>query len=189
MMNHFDVAILCGGESRRMGVRKENLKLDGTTLLERKRLQFSQAQHLYFCVGAPRSSMENSEFLFDQFLHCGPLGGIHAALSACESPLLFVAACDMPFVDWSVAQALLPYLSAEVDAVVPVLPDGRLLFVCAFFRKRCLPVLCSQLQRQNYRLQELSSLLQIAEVSTSCLPFPAGTWKNINTPADFHEIN
>src|SRR5204863_290703 len=49
---------------------------------------------------------------------CGPLGGIHAALTEARGDAVFVAACDMPYLNAAFVSFLLE-LAREADAAVP----------------------------------------------------------------------
>lgn len=56
----------------------------------------------------------------DVFREKGPLGGIHAALAGCGGRPVFVAACDMPFLDEELARALAAeWLRAGRGAALP----------------------------------------------------------------------
>src|SRR5204862_1990371 len=49
---------------------------------------------------------------------CGPLGGLHAALTAAREDAVFVVACDMPYVTAAFAEYLFS-LAGDVAVVVP----------------------------------------------------------------------
>ena len=163
-----------------MGQNKAGLILGGMSLVQRKVRQLSPAQQLLVCGAA----LPGCEAVADHFPDCGPMGGIHAALTACQQELLFVVACDLPFADWSAALALYPYMMQEADAVVPLSPDGRKEFVCALYRARCLPAFERLLQAGRYRLRDLMEVLRVKTVPTSSLPLPPMALMNLNTPED-----
>lgn len=163
-----------------MGRNKADLTLGGMSLVQRKVQQLSPAQQLLVCGAA----LPNCEVVKDIFPGCGPMAGIHAALSSCRQELLFAVACDLPFADWSAALALHLYMTQEADAVVPLSPDGRKEFVCALYRARCLPAFERLLRAGRYRLRDLMEVLRIKAVPTSSLPLPPMALMNLNTPED-----
>ncbi len=48
----------------------------------------------------------------------GPLMGLCSALKECSHERVWVISCDMPLVDWDVAQELEDYLMDGIDAVI-----------------------------------------------------------------------
>lgn len=111
--------ILAGGKSRRMGENKAFLTLNGETFLERIREALS-------CFGTVCLSVDDTEkykdtgfiLIVDRYPDAGPLGGIVSGLLACPQSALFVAACDMPFVDRASVEILLNAYRKERKIVV-----------------------------------------------------------------------
>src|SRR6185437_1269016 len=87
-----------GGRSSRMGSDKAALVLNGRTLLEHA------METLHAVTGGPvyilglRQLYGNyGEVIEDLYPGCGPLGGIHAALSHSRAPFNLILAVDTPF--------------------------------------------------------------------------------------------
>src|SRR5512138_2118572 len=94
--------LLAGGAATRMGgAPKGLLRVGGETLAARSvallRRVFGRAMLVandaapYAALGVP--------VVPDAVRGRGAPGGLHAALAAAETPWVFVAACDMPFLD------------------------------------------------------------------------------------------
>ena len=82
------VAILAGGDARRFGGRdKSALVVDGRTILERQIAELS----------AVTNDLRVIRREDDLVPGCGPLGGLHAALTAAGGDTLLLFACDMPY--------------------------------------------------------------------------------------------
>src|SRR5256885_1582946 len=100
MANHAQDAaafILAGGKSSRMGEDKAFLRVGGKTLLEIAReLASTVCGHVSVVGDRARFGPEAIE---DIFSDSGPLGGIHAALTATRSDLNLVIAVDTPFLE------------------------------------------------------------------------------------------
>jgi molybdopterin-guanine dinucleotide biosynthesis protein A len=112
----------------------------------------------------------------------GPLAGIESALASSWSEWNLVVACDMP--------GLTPELLAEAmkraedslgECVVPRSESGRLEYLCAVWRRSCLPAVRRALNLQRRAVKDLLPRLSL-EVWE-----PAGhEWsRNINTPEEW----
>ena len=123
-------AVLAGGASRRMGVDKAVLEVDGRPLAMGA-LEALQAAHLspVFLVGGADGLSEATghEVIPDAWPGEGPLGGILTALSALDEdgrrPVV-VLACDLPDASAATVAELLDHgIDAPDSVVLPVL-DG-----------------------------------------------------------------
>ena len=140
-------AVLVGGRSRRMGLNKAFLKIGPVRLLEnittRLKTVFPEVllaggdPALYVSLGLP--------VVGDIYPGCGPLAGIHAALTAAANPYVFITACDMPFLDLELAAFLVKSVPGY-DAAVPRL-GPYLEPLCAVYGKSCLPAIEAGLDR------------------------------------------
>jgi len=118
--------ILAGGKGTRMGSVDKGLQIfRGKPMVEHvaQRLQpqvgkliINANQHLdvYEALGAPVVPDEISGF-------AGPLAGLHAGLSHCETPYLVTAPCDSPFLPADLVDKLSEALvAAKADIAVAV---------------------------------------------------------------------
>lgn len=142
-MTNVDAFILIGGRSMRLGQDKAFAALGGQTLAERaanvaqialspKRITFVAgaenqfAGTLLFGLGHP--------VVFDLKPGFGAWSGLDTALGYALGEWAFVLACDLPFVTPELVNLLASTISADVDAVVPQQPDGRLQPLCVIYR-------------------------------------------------------
>ncbi len=157
--------ILSGGHSTRMGEDKANLVFEGKTFLERIIDQFYDVQDIYLSV---RETAFYSDCMIphiqDDYQECGPMGGVHKALSVCKHDNLFVTACDMPFMDSHFAFYLSQFLADDVDAVVPVGRDGRKYVLGAIYHKRIKPVIEMQLKYGDRKLTHILEKIRVSYV-------------------------
>ena len=96
--NESTVAIIAGGQSRRFGRPKYQAQIDGRRLIDFAldvALQVSPEVLIVSGLDAIKNEFEFPVF-DDEFPHCGPLGGIHAALKRMGSEWLAVLPVDMP---------------------------------------------------------------------------------------------
>jgi molybdopterin-guanine dinucleotide biosynthesis protein A len=123
--------ILAGGKGTRMGSVDKGLQMfRGKPMVEHV-LQQLQTQvgkliinanrHLdvYEALGAPVIPDEISGF-------AGPLAGLHAGLSRCQTPYLVTAPCDSPFLPMNLVDKLSEALmAAQADIAVAVTGDNE----------------------------------------------------------------
>jgi molybdopterin-guanine dinucleotide biosynthesis protein A len=95
--------------------------------------------------------------------NCGPLGGIHAALTETKADSLFVLACDMPFVSPELIRHVVANASCAAVAV-PVM-DGRVQPLCGLYARPVLPVIEHALDNGMYKLLHL-----LEEVKATLIP-------------------
>ncbi|MGO8673811.1 MAG: molybdenum cofactor guanylyltransferase, partial [Capsulimonadaceae bacterium] len=95
------VAILAGGQSRRMGHDKLALKLDGRTLLDRTIDAALGTGHRVVVVGrhGTEEQTANVTFIDDDVLGAGPLAGLVAALAFARPAAVVALAADLPYLD------------------------------------------------------------------------------------------
>lgn len=111
--------ILAGGRSTRMGRNKALLEVGGTPLLRhlaeamlelgmKRVLVASGTEERAGEYGALLQGLPGEvDFVADQYPDCGPLAGLHAALTAMpESGYGFAMACDMPVLSASLFERL-----------------------------------------------------------------------------------
>lgn len=184
--------ILVGGLSSRMGEDKSRLRLGRRTFVEIVAVALAPGSRRVRVVGSrPEVESHGLAVVRDVYEELGALGGLHAALDACEAPWAAVVSCDLPFVTNELFGRLASLRGDEVDAVAPVQEDGRPQPLCAFYSvARCRDAaerliragerrpraLLQQVRTRWVRFEELSDL------DGSQLFF-----SNVNTPADYEE--
>lgn len=191
-VNGISVFVLAGGRSTRMGTDKALLRLEGKTLLERALANAHQMSHVVKLVGARERYAEfGVPVVEDEFQQCGPLGGIHAALGASESPLNVVLSVDTPFVSADFLLYLVQRAQAKADALVTV-PDagGGVQGTCAVYRRPFRAVAEQQLKRGRYKVTDALALVSVEYVEESemrAVGFDPAMFANLNTPEEFSQ--
>ena len=138
----FSAAILNGGQATRFGGRdKSALLVDGRTIRDRQIAELSRVTTDILVVTR------------DIVPGCGPLGGLHTALTDARGDAVFVVACDMPFIEAPLVQYLLG-LTSEADVVVPCTERGYHP-LCAAYTRSCLPAIGRRLANRQLKMSEL----------------------------------
>lgn len=173
----FSVAVLTGGESRRMGRDKALLQVGGSTLLQRV-LDVARASgaHEVVTTGGP-DRQSGVRHLVDQHAGCGPLAGIASALSALAPDPVVVLACDLPGIDAATIRLVLESLGPHDVAVART---DRLEPLCsAWLPERCLGEVVHAIERGDRAVHTVLARLDVVEVGVG-----VSTLRNLNTPDD-----
>lgn len=180
--------ILAGGHSSRMGTDKALLEINGKRFIGAIAGEMSFFVEKYIARGAMEEITEGTwQVIPDIYPDCGPLGGLHAALTACKSDALLCVPCDMPLIGAELANELCAHLSEEYDAVIVKDTDGRIHPVCGIYKKTAADVIEQQLLAGNYRMMHVLDRLRITYVVPDD-PMKEKQLSNINTPEDLRML-
>lgn len=183
--------VLAGGQSSRMGTDKAALPWGESDLLNAQlNMLASVCEELIVVSTIPREILRHEVHLVaDQFVGCGPLGGLEAGLAVARTEVCFVTACDMPFLNAGSIQYLVQ--AAELfDAAVPFVTGGWHPLYAAY-QTTCLPLIRSQLQAGRFRLSELLGSLRVRPVAGEELVAfcpELSMLQNINTPEEWQRV-
>lgn len=172
--------VLAGGASSRFGRDKSDAVLDGRTLIDHAVHAVQSAEYSSGCtiVGAEYSG--------------GPAAAVVSALGRVDAPFVGVLAVDMPFAEPVLASVIAIVESQssleEVDAWVPVGPDGRRQWLCAVYRRSSLLRAVDELD--DWRDAPFHRL--VTGLVTTQVPIASSTsLLDIDTPEDYsraHDI-
>ncbi len=192
--------ILAGGKSSRMGTDKALLEYDGRYFIEQIADELSRFEERIIARGSNPGILGDIERVWkvipDLYPEHGPLGGLHAALSACESDALFVATCDMPLMGCELARKLCAAMQDTddggnrvdaYDVVISVGSDGKVHPLCGVYRKSAIPVLEEQIASDRNRVMEALKKLRVNYVTIDS-PALARQLANINTLEDYEKL-
>jgi molybdopterin-guanine dinucleotide biosynthesis protein A len=188
----YSAAILAGGRATRFGGRdKSALIVDGRPILERQIAELSRVTTDILIVGAnclPPLFRERAgaapRLVSDIVPGSGPLGGIQAALTRARGDAVFVAACDMPYLDATFVSYLLS-LTREADAVVPRTEHGYHP-LCAVYTRACLEPIALRLAERRLKMSDLLTDVRTRVVTAEELAgFDRRLLANVNTPAEY----
>jgi molybdopterin-guanine dinucleotide biosynthesis protein A len=190
-MNHLtrSVAILAGGQATRFGGRdKSALLVNGRSILDRQLASLAPLTDDLMIVGdrdvAPGAIPLRA--VPDVVPGSGPLGGLHAALTAARGDVLLLVACDMPYLSAPFAEYLLS-LAGDADIVVPESERGYHP-LCAVYTRACLEPAAAQLADRQLKMRELVDRMRTRVVPIEDIRRfgdPHRLLANVNTPADY----
>jgi len=178
-------AILAGGKSSRMGADKALLPFRGKPMISAVvDAARPVAAELFVVVdeGQPYHAL-GLKTVADVHKGRGPLGGLHAALSASRTEATLLLACDIPLVSTSLLRHLAAFPSDASARVAEI--DGRIHPLCAVYDMRCLPVIEQLIADDRLAMAALLDAVRTQRVPiTPDLPlYRPNLLANINDPA------
>lgn len=185
------VIVLAGGASRRMGSNKALLKVGDETLIARViRHMQPLSDDLVLVSNTPELYSELPvRHTVDHFVGRGPLGGLHAGLTAARHAWSFVMACDMPLVDHRLVRYM-TLLAEGHQAVVPRV-DDRAEPLHALYHKTALPAIQERLEAADLRVISFLPAISVRYVDPPELAIfdPEGrSFSNANTPEEWERL-
>ncbi|HTZ40881.1 MAG TPA: molybdenum cofactor guanylyltransferase [Syntrophales bacterium] len=183
--------ILAGGKANRMGgLNKAFIEVGGQRLIERTlRVYRSLFQQIIISTNSPLDYLEfDAQIVTDIYRGKGPLGGIHAGLLHATGEHVFVSACDMPYLSEEFIRYMIQQ-AADYDLVVPVTANG-FESLHAIYSKKCLPVIESQIERNELKVSLLFRKFRTREIQGEEIRRfdPEGKlFANLNRPEDLSE--
>ncbi|HUI83638.1 MAG TPA: molybdenum cofactor guanylyltransferase [Candidatus Binatia bacterium] len=185
------VFVLAGGRSLRMGSDKSLLSFAGQTLLQRALQTGAAVAERTVIVGSNQLYAAFGEVVEDVYRNCGPLGGIHAALSATRTDLNLVLPVDVPLMSSSFLAWLLRRASAAKELIVVSEALGGLQPLCAVYRREVRGPAEAALQQGDYKISHLFSAVPTWQIPLREIVdagFSPDMFRNINTQEEYAEL-
>jgi molybdopterin-guanine dinucleotide biosynthesis protein A len=189
-VNDLEAFILAGGKSSRMGTDKIFLKLGGRTLLDRTLAIAKSVTDDVRIVGDQTKLAGLENVIEDLYPNCGPLGGIHAALTNSAAELNLMLAVDLPFLETRFLEYLLSAARRSKAAVTVPRADGGFQPLCAVYRWRFADLAVRALRAGNNKIDQLfvpADTCILEEDELKGAGFSAEMFRNVNTPEDWEQ--
>jgi molybdopterin-guanine dinucleotide biosynthesis protein A len=181
------VAILAGGQSRRMGTDKSFVLLNGKPLLQHVIERVSELKLPVTLIANETDKYRGFGLpvVSDVIANAGSLGGVYTAVQQGDADRTLCVACDMPFINPTLLNYLLA-LSSKADAVVPMVA-GTAHALHAVYRQTCLSAMRAQIMRGDLAIHRLFSQVDahfIDEDMLRLLDPDLQSLVNVNTPQE-----
>ena len=171
-----------------MGSEKAFLRLEGVTLLERALgLARSVAEDVRI-VGTREKFQTLASVVEDKYPERGPLGGIHAALSATNCEFNLVLAVDLPFLEKRFLEYLVGEARATNATVTVPRAAGGLQPLCAVYRREFRVLAEEALAAGRNKIDTLfarSAVRIIEEDELARFAFSPAMFDNLNTQEEW----
>ena len=178
-----------------MGVAKATLSIGDESMLGRVVRLLSAAVSPIVVVAAPEQELPQLpaevSVVYDEYPGCGPLGGLHAGLTAVASraEIAYLTGCDAPLLAPDFVRRIVGLLGNS-DVAVPV--DGQHYHsLAAVYRMAVLPEVTRLLNESTYRMTELFKRVETRRVNLDELQQSdpgLATLTNVNRQADYLAI-
>jgi molybdopterin-guanine dinucleotide biosynthesis protein A len=179
--------VLAGGKSTRMGRDKAAVSLNGRTLLETALEAARAVSQDTYILGSPELYSRYAPAVVDIFPGCGPLSGIHAALTQTKTEFNLMIGVDTPFLSAGLLQYIVDKaVDSRAVVTAPVINDYPQP-LCAVYSRAFLPIAERALQDGAYKIVPLfpgEGTLLIPEADLRQVAFTAEMFENLNTPED-----
>jgi len=189
MAEQITIAIMAGGESRRMGRDKALLPAEGGILLEYVARTAAATGLPVIVVGRtpPEGwSLSAIKFYGDHYPGLGPLGGIATALEATTTDILALP-CDLPLLTTPAITWLIDGISGRtLDDGLVTENGSQLEPLFSIYRRKTLPALQSRLAAK--RLSILGFLMSAKFEYITAPPEVSIALRNANTPEEWQQI-
>ncbi len=184
------IVIQAGGQSSRMGFDKGLVELCGKSMIENiiERLE-PYGDELIITTNQPSKYSKFGKKIFSDFYqNYGALAGLHTALSSAQNEMVFVIACDLPFVNQELFKFMMNIFEAKnVDVVIPRTEQGFEPFYAFYRKSTCLPLVEEAILSGKKRLIswfENAIIHPVFEQDLRAFDPLLGSFLNINTPED-----
>ena len=206
------VAVLAGGKSSRMGTDKTKLLYDGVSFLSRIITELSYFDEIILSVanregeGGKADSEEETgdssgikneslpgeirskiKIVRDRQSDSGPIEGILRALEESSNEYVFFCAADMPLIKKEVPLFLSKFICSDFDAYV-LTCEGRFQPLCAVYSKKMIPVIRSQIEKNEFKLSFLFEKVRTKFIPVEISSVPKTALCNINTPEEYRKL-
>lgn len=177
--------ILAGGKNSRMGTNKALLEIESRQLIRRIADELAGDFAKIIIVANDPGPYKDfgCKVTGDIIPGRGPLGGIHAGLTASPYRLNFVTACDMPFIKGPLAAHMVAR-TGDADALVPRIDDKwQPLF--AVYSRDCLQAIEDCLDRDRCKVTAFYPAVRVNYIEEDVVrkfSAPDRLFFNINTP-------
>jgi len=182
--------ILAGGKSKRMGMNKAFLEINGQRMIDQIVGIFKDTfEEVTLVTNSPSQYLYlDLRIVTDLIPDKGALGGVYTGLFYASFQHIFVTACDMPFLN----KGFIHYMVSNADnfdVVIPHSSDG-LQPLHAIYSKRCIKHIDVLLQLNDLKITNFYPKVRVREVdSREILSFDPkqSLFFNINAPEDMEK--
>lgn len=174
--------ILAGGKNSRMGSDKGMLIVDGKKIIERILSAMRPVVDEIIIISNGKNYDNLGYKVYsDVIKDCGPMGGIHTALSFSTTEKNLIVACDMPFLSSDVLKQIINS-PTEYEITVPEF-SGEVHPLCAVYSSVCRNRFSQLLANREWKMKQA-----LHHFNTKTISFSDNHFQNINTPEEYQTI-
>ncbi len=148
-------AILCGGESKRMGFDKSRIKIKDKLLVEIIAEELEQIFEDIILISNNKEKFENTKYnvVEDLIPLSGPAGGIYTALNYASSKYVFITACDMPIINQNYIRYMIESIKEKkVEGVAAYNNRQQIETLHAFYSTDMINTFRTNIENNSFRI-------------------------------------
>ena len=179
--------ILAGGKNSRMGTDKGLLIVEGKNIIERiiDAMKPVVGEIMIISNGNNYNNLGYKVYS-DIIKECGPMGGIHTALSFSNTEKNLVVSCDMPFLDSETLKIIVEN-SNECEITIPE-HNGITELLCAVYSTVCRNKISQLLASGEWKLRDSLKYFNVKFFLFHSESEIEKIFSNINTKEEYKNI-
>ncbi|MFN8456993.1 MAG: molybdenum cofactor guanylyltransferase [Anaerolineae bacterium] len=186
------IAILAGGQSRRMGQDKAFLPVGGRPVIERVIAAVTPlTDDLFISANTPdKFAPYGLSVVPDVYPDKAALGGIYSVIGAARHGHVLVVACDLPFLNVALLQHLID-LASTADVIAPLIQPPQPETLHAVYSRNCLLPIQKRLLANQLRVIgffEDVSVRYVGREEVAQFDPNFHSFINMNTPQDWQRV-
>ena len=176
-------AVIAGGKSKRLGQNKALMQISGITVLESVLNKVSPyVQKVMIITNTPEEyGFLDIETAKDVRPGCGPLSGIHSALSLASSEYVLVVSCDIPLVG---SKQIAQLVSSCRGHDITIFKHKNFEPLCAVYRRSCIDALNELIDHNECRIIDFPPTLDVKVIRVDDVEI----FRSINTKEYYEHI-
>ncbi|MBU1182530.1 MAG: molybdenum cofactor guanylyltransferase [Pseudomonadota bacterium] len=192
MFPSFTGVILAGGLNTRFsGANKALMQIGGKQILDRIYAVFSNLfEEIILVTNDPVKYIGwDLKIVTDIYPYRSSLTGIHAGLFYSTKSHSFITACDTPFLNKELVEAIICSVEPQIDIVIPQTSIG-LEPLCAVYSKRCQKPIENQIEKQEFKIDKFFNKVRVKKISDKELRAKdpdLTSFFNVNSPSSLEE--
>lgn len=148
----YSAILLAGGQSKRMGTNKAEIKIDGKTFTE---IQYEKLKNIG--IQDIIISGYGKNMIPDCIPNCGPIGGLYTCLQLAEHENCLVIPVDVPLVTEEILQDLLEFHQRHSKPITIVEHHEKLEFLIGVYNRSVVTFMKEQIDHGWYAIKKILS--------------------------------
>jgi len=180
--------ILAGGKNSRMGSDKGLLEVGGKKIIVHIIEELKQvADEIIIISNGTHYDFLGYKVYRDIFEDCGPIGGIHAALTSSKTEKNLIVSCDMPFISKNIFKKIIGN-SKGFEVIIPEWGNGMIEPLCAIYSRSCADAFEKMIRKGEYKLRDSFKLFNVKKINFTKNKLSGNEFLNLNTPEEYQKI-
>lgn len=180
----YNLGILTGGKSKRMGTDKALLPFGGTTVIEYLLNHLNVGQeNTYISANTDDYAHLKLKVVKDNYPNCGPISGLEALLHISEHPLILIS-CDTPFISSELVKKMMNVYN-NTPLVVKSF-EGMIYPTLGVYPPHFHALVKTHIQSEKYSIYKILEAQNTSYITPECDEKECEKLLlNLNTPEDY----